>query len=295
MLAELEVKVTSLETRKKCFLGVLGAVAVAMIVTACTSESDVETGEDLIVAGKRLTPAEVADHVRAAGFAEKSVGKMVCIAKYESSYYTRAQNGIYRGLFQIGTLHLGRKGCPAQAEGLYDPALNAKCAKTVFDAQGIGAWSAYGSHKTECDKFVAPAAKDAGVASKDASTTTAKDASPTRDAAKDAGAVGTAEAGDDASAPEAQDRSTPGDDDSNDSNDSNDPSSSSDSSEDKGDEDNPETKPSAKKTAEAGCSTVMTSPSSFSSARSTTALMVLVGGCLVVVTRRRRRQQARDA
>ena len=40
-----------------------------------------------LLSGNVLTAEQVADAVRQAGFPENMVGKMVCTAKYESSFY----------------------------------------------------------------------------------------------------------------------------------------------------------------------------------------------------------------
>ena len=133
------------------------------------------------LAGDRLTPSEVASQLRAAGFAENTIGKMVCTAKYESSYYDRATNrngngSMDRGLFQINSLHIGKtEGCPSSGEALFRPGANAKCALAVFKSQGITAWYGYKKHKTECDRTKAPggaAAPAAGEDDDEATTTT---------------------------------------------------------------------------------------------------------------------------
>jgi hypothetical protein len=127
----------------------------------CSSESPSEepTGEatGAILAGRTLTPAEVATDLRNAGFAENLIGKMTCVAKYESGFRERAQNHSFLGIFQIGKFHVGEiRGCPKTVDELFDAAKNARCAKGVYDAQGIKAWAAYAGHKSECDRAAAP-------------------------------------------------------------------------------------------------------------------------------------------
>ena len=124
--------------------------------TATMQEEEGETGSFLL-AGPVLSAATVATHVRNAGFPENMVGKMVCTAKWESSFYQKAKNGSHYGLFQISKLHLGKtSGCVGTVDGIYSPANNAKCAFGVYKAQGLGAWEAYKSHKSECDRYKAP-------------------------------------------------------------------------------------------------------------------------------------------
>lgn len=155
------------QTSKLLSLFVAGSLITACAV-GCSAETqdDEEMGETSshILAGNRLTPAQVATALRAAGFAEANIGKMVCTAKYESSYYDRAENrknkngSIDRGLFQINSIHLngGTKGCPQGGEALFDVETNAKCALSIFKAQGIKAWYGYRAHKSECDRTKAP-------------------------------------------------------------------------------------------------------------------------------------------
>jgi hypothetical protein len=140
----------------------------ATVVVGCAAETEDEEAlgesEDRLLAGRRLPTSEIAGHLRAAGFPESEIGRMVCTAKYESSYYARAsnrnRNGSYdRGLFQINSIHLGSmRGCPSRgnADALWDPATNTQCAYAIFRAQGNRAWYGYRKHKTECDRFQAP-------------------------------------------------------------------------------------------------------------------------------------------
>ena len=147
------------------------------------------------LAGDRLTPSQVASQLRAVGFAENAIGKMVCTAKYESSYYDRATNknkngSMDRGLFQINSLHIGKtKGCPSSGEALFDSSANAKCALAVFKSQGISAWYGYKKHKTECDRTKAPgsAAPTAPAKSDDDENTTTT--TPTPDATEEPAAT----------------------------------------------------------------------------------------------------------
>jgi lysozyme C len=130
------------------------------------SEDDTEgTGEseDHLLSGPRLTPGQVAGYLRNAGFPENAIGKMVCTAKWESSFYTRATNKNHNGttdygLFQINSIHLrDGAGCPSSSSALFDPTANAKCALHVYKTQGVNAWYGYQKHRTECANARAPA------------------------------------------------------------------------------------------------------------------------------------------
>jgi hypothetical protein len=130
------------------------------------SEEDGTTDEALL-AGRRIPESEVADLVRQAGFPESVVGKMVCTAKWESSFYERASNRnrngtIDRGLFQINSIHLGRTAhCPSGSEAIYDAEANARCAYSIYRIQGANAWYGYQAHRSECNAYhVRPPTQD---------------------------------------------------------------------------------------------------------------------------------------
>lgn len=156
----------------KLFLvGMFGMTALA--ATGCAADTGdgedepIAESEDRLLAGRRLSTGEIARHLRAAGFPENRIGPMVCTAKYESSYYERASNrnrngSTDRGLFQINSIHLGgTRGCPSSANSLWDAATNAKCAKAIYDLQGMNAWYGYRKHRTECNATRAPASSGA--------------------------------------------------------------------------------------------------------------------------------------
>jgi hypothetical protein len=142
-------------------------IAIATTGCAADTQDDSEDVEQLgdvgqqLLAGPRLTPHEVAALVRRAGFPEYEVGKMVCTARYESSFYERASNRnsngtIDRGVFQINSIWIGASGCPHTATGLYDADANARCAHAVWREQGNNAWYGYQAHRSTCDHYPAP-------------------------------------------------------------------------------------------------------------------------------------------
>lgn len=148
--------------------GLIACGVVATSIVGCAAEPGEEDGEnvaeseDHLLAGRRVSEKETAQLLRAAGFPENMIGKMVCTAKWESSFYERASNkntngsGDY-GLFQVNSIHFGRAGCPSSSAGLYVASTNAKCAYQIWKSQGINAWYGYKKHKTECDNYRAPA------------------------------------------------------------------------------------------------------------------------------------------
>ncbi len=140
-------------------LTALSLVSVAGCAAPPGEEEEIGESEDRLLAGRRLSEVEVANVLRQAGFAESQVPRMVCTAKYESSFYERASNknrngSIDRGLFQINSIHVGgTRGCPSSGEALWNPTTNAKCALAIYKMQGINAWYGYKKHKAECDRY----------------------------------------------------------------------------------------------------------------------------------------------
>jgi lysozyme C len=140
-----------------------------MACSAAPPEDDGEataTGNDALLAGRRLPPAEIADLLRDAGVPESAVGRLVCTAKYESSFYAGAQNRNTNGttdwgLFQINDRYW-LKPCGVTRQQLLDPATNVRCAAKVYDQQGIGAWYGYKAHRSECDRYKVPATTEPG-------------------------------------------------------------------------------------------------------------------------------------
>jgi hypothetical protein len=115
-----------------------------------------------IQGGTLHTEAEVAQFLSDAGFDDATIPKMVCTAKYESSFwdgdrsYNRRRGKVVStdwGLFQIND-HAGwLDACGVTTSDLLDPVTNTRCAKIVFDTQGISAWAGYNSHAPECDSY----------------------------------------------------------------------------------------------------------------------------------------------
>ena len=126
-------------------------------------EEGVGESQDHLLAGRRLSEREAATLMRQAGFPSNVIGKMLCTIKYESNFYERASNKNRNGssdygLFQVNSLHYGDSGCPSNSTGLYDAARNTKCALAIYESQGSNAWYGYKKHKSECDRYPAPAA-----------------------------------------------------------------------------------------------------------------------------------------
>jgi hypothetical protein len=141
----------------------LFALSAPLFTAGCSADAvdeDMGESEDAqsVLAGRTVSKEEVATHLRNAGWPENMIGRMVCVAQWESSFRERARNGRHYGLFQISSKNLGSpqmKNCPRTAEAVYPAATNAKCALSIFQVQGIGAWSADKAHP-ECKRARAP-------------------------------------------------------------------------------------------------------------------------------------------
>lgn len=90
-----------------------------------------------------LSDSQIAGLAQGAGFPPSVIPTMVAIALAESSgnpdaTHTNSNGSIDYGLWQINSVHnIGGN--------LLDPATNAQAAKTVYDQQGLKAWSTYNS------------------------------------------------------------------------------------------------------------------------------------------------------
>ena len=126
-----------------------------------------------------LSPEQVYQLARGAGFDRDEAVVMTAIAKYESNFNPDAHNDQGRddsyGLWQINMLN--RLG-PARREALglesndelFDPETNARAAHHVFSGQGYDAWSVYKNGRYEEFMDEAQAAR-AGIESSEAGST----------------------------------------------------------------------------------------------------------------------------
>jgi hypothetical protein len=103
-----------------------------------------------------LEPKHVAFLLKDAGFPRETIPRMVCTAKYESLYDTRAKNvnsnGSHdTGLFQINDIWL--KECGVTRKQLLNPRVNVACARRVFRESGYWAWYGYRHKQDKCKAF----------------------------------------------------------------------------------------------------------------------------------------------
>jgi hypothetical protein len=142
-------------------LGVLSTVAGCAADQASAEDTSQASDSQALLAGNQLSPSEVADLLRNAGFPESEIGPMVCTAKYESAFFDRAEghnkNGsVDYGLFQINSVHLTDMSCASSASELFDTTTNTACAYEVWSRQGRNAWYGYQHHRSTCQHYPAP-------------------------------------------------------------------------------------------------------------------------------------------
>lgn len=157
-------------------------IALALgFMAACAAPEPIEgkksTSSHLTDKGRLVSETELAQVLSKVGFDAATIPKMICTAKYESSFYegntNRNSNGTTDyGIFQINSAHLGESGCPSSASDLLEVTPNAECALSVYQRQGLNAWVAYKNNKAECDAAEAPANVDLNASSESSSNGT---------------------------------------------------------------------------------------------------------------------------
>jgi hypothetical protein len=122
--------------------------------------------------GGRQSECDVARYLRNAGFPSSTIGTMVCISKYESSWNCGATNkntdgSTDYGLFEINSYYWCSgdptskyNECGTSCSSLMDCQKNTNCAYKVYKEQGFNAWYGYQYHKSECDSYPAPVCEE---------------------------------------------------------------------------------------------------------------------------------------
>ena len=120
------------------------------------------------IEGGRQSECDVAKYLRNAGFPSNTIGTMVCISKYESSWNCGATNknvdgSTDYGLFEINSYYWCSgdptskyNECGTSCSSLMDCQKNTNCAYKVYREQGFNAWYGYQYHKSECDNYPSP-------------------------------------------------------------------------------------------------------------------------------------------
>lgn len=162
---------------KSTLFGLISIMAATAIGCSSTAGDEDPLGEsqEQLRDGRLVPEDEVVTLLRKYGFPEREIPRMVCTAKWESSFFEASVNNnrrrgtivsVDRGLFQINSVHLnvidprtgervGTRNCPLveDAETLFDADTNVMCAREVFRGAGPRAWYGYRTHHEECDAY----------------------------------------------------------------------------------------------------------------------------------------------
>ena len=115
-----------------------------------------------IVLALFLSEATILQELRTAGFTESESKVMLCVAKWESSYNAHAIHENNNGSKDLGLFQINDKVWKSKCslDKLMDYQYNIKCARIVFEKQGLDAWVGYKLHKEECDGKTAPVPRE---------------------------------------------------------------------------------------------------------------------------------------
>jgi len=135
----------------------------SVVQTEC-SETEVKASNPMLRSNYQ-SECQIAGYLRKSGFPEYTIGTMVCISKYESSYNCDATNKNTDGSTDYGLMQINSyywcsgdplskyNECKVACSSLYNCQYNTNCAYIVWKQQGYTAWYGYQKHKTECDSY----------------------------------------------------------------------------------------------------------------------------------------------
>ena len=123
------------------------------LITLCIIKSSLCTSD-----------CDVAKYLKALNFEKSVIPKLVCTAKYESSFNCSKtiidKLGLHIGLYQIqaywwcsGNEYSRFNLCNMTCESLYNCDMNAKCAKIIYHQFGLDYWYGYKSHYVTCNNY----------------------------------------------------------------------------------------------------------------------------------------------
>ncbi|MBC61454.1 MAG: hypothetical protein CMP11_03275 [Zetaproteobacteria bacterium] len=104
--------------------------------------------------GYKINKEKLKSFLKNAGFKDSEIPVMLCIAKWESSFYNEAYNKNLNGSNDYGLFQINdrwwvggkEKKCPNSPKELFDPVVNTKCARAIYKIQGFRAWQAFKVH-----------------------------------------------------------------------------------------------------------------------------------------------------
>jgi lipocalin len=156
------------DTEVKEFLANYGYNYVTILQDDCQVDYELKKPSHNILRANYQSECQVATYLRKSGFPEYTIGTMVCISKYESSYNCDAINRNNDGSTDYGLMQINSyywcsgdpfskyNSCSISCTSLFNCQINTNCAYIVWKQQGYTAWYGYKSHKSECDNYRAP-------------------------------------------------------------------------------------------------------------------------------------------
>ena len=135
-----------------------GGKSISSMIPTSKNRKKYNQHKKYILRGKQWKIKDLKVLLRNAGFSQDEIPVMLCIMKWESSFFERALNynnngSIDFGLFQINNRYWGkrnRSGCSYVGSELLNYKNNLRCARKIYQKKGYNAWNAYKKHKVEC-------------------------------------------------------------------------------------------------------------------------------------------------
>jgi lysozyme C len=156
------------DTEVRDFLTNYGYNYVTIIQDDCQGDNSLKDQSHNNLRTNYQSECQVATYLRKSGFPEYTIGTMVCISKYESSYNCDATNRNTDGSTDYGLMQINSyywcsgdplskyNSCSTSCTSLFNCQTNTNCAYIVWKQQGYTAWYGYKNHKSECDNYRAP-------------------------------------------------------------------------------------------------------------------------------------------
>lgn len=156
------------DTEVKEFLDNYKYNYVTILQDDCQLDYELKIPSNNILRTNYQSECQVATYLRKSGFPEYTIGTMVCISKYESSYNCDAKHNNNDGSNDYGLMQINSyywcsgdplskyNSCSISCTSLFNCQSNTNCAYIVWKQQSYTAWYGYKNHKSECDNYKIP-------------------------------------------------------------------------------------------------------------------------------------------
>lgn len=133
--------------------------------TNCNTYKSSDTSISNTLRANYQSECQISSYLQKSGFPSYTIGTMVCISKYESSYNCDATNKNTDGSTDYGLMQINSyywcsgdplskyNECKIACSSLFNCQSNTNCAYIVWKQQGYTAWYGYQKHKAECDSY----------------------------------------------------------------------------------------------------------------------------------------------